>query len=198
MTDSDKSFDEEIIAIVADSKDRAEKFAMDMGAVDGKYSIVTKYYSVKVPVGVFTRDQFSDPILKTARALILVDDANLLEHSAFGVPEEHNDDIRIFFSSDETSLQRCIDRGFELVLDSDQEECGIPRVRDALKCRAWTDCTSAEEVPEISPESMMDQFDDLLRRVHAVRNSSLPDDERRERAAAIATELATLLGHESE
>ena len=189
----------EVIAIVAECADRAQEIANQLGVEDGKYSIETKYYSVKVPVITLTGEEVaSSQQFKFARAVIVVDSSKLLHHASLDSVSENNDDVRIFFSTDETLIERCIDRGFELVIDRDEEDCGIPRVRDALKCRAWTDCTSADEVAEISPEVMMDQFDDLLRRVHAVRNASPPDEERRSRAAAIATELATLLGNESD
>ena len=188
---------EDGIAIIATTVEEADKFADRLGVINNSMIIETKYFTVNVPVVRMTHVDVGRLDSSTAlKAVILVGGPQLMSHSLLADAED--DEIRIFFSDAETELERCIDCGFELVVDMDEEESGVARVREALKCRMWAEPSTEDATPDLSEENMMEQFDDLLRRVQEVRNGTLSDSDRRLRAAAIANEFAALLGDDDE
>jgi hypothetical protein len=173
----------ESILVVADSESAYEQFLNELG-VDSErcLQLKTKYYSACVAV---TRDTSRGPF----GAVVVIDSPELL--SKFNDDLMEDDSVKIFLCDSDEYFDVCLDRGFELV-ERNCGEGGIARVKVALECRMWTDSAP------VSDENILVHFDELIQRVHSVRDSCMSDAERRNRAAALATELAALLHEESD
>ena len=172
----------EAILLVADSESACQQFLRELGVDSEHYlHLKTKYYSACVLI---TRDTSAGPF----GAVVVLDSLDLL--SKFNDELMEDDSVKIFLCDSNEYLDVCLDRGFELV-QRNGEEGGIARVKSALECRMWTESAPVSE-------NILMQFDQLMQRVHSVRDSCMTDAERRNRAAALATELAALLHEDSD
>lgn len=191
---------DEIIYIIAQNLDSATTLADNIGVKNGTLMIESKYFSVNVPVRACVAP--SD-IPSCVKGVIIVDAIEQVREFS-NISE---DAIKIFLTDSNHHLEKCIENGFELVLnsgepDDDPREIGIPRLKAALECRAWSNAQPNLCSSTGNPEKMINDFDNLIRRVkwmhEAAKSSSASDTDRREKAAAIASELANLLGVDSD
>jgi hypothetical protein len=193
----------ENILIVGPSTERASELADAIGVSNGILTIETKYFSVKIPVFLST-----DPTEISSRTKAVIIEDDLTHISKF---EDLADDaIKIFLSDSEAHLDTCIQRGFEFVPKSASPgelgvDFGIPRIKEALKCRIWLETqpsSSATATRIEEPDKLLGDFDDLMQRIKSMHTASKTglksDTERRERAAVLASELANLLGVDSD
>lgn len=198
------TLDKEIIVILAPTNACASTIANELGVTDSHLIIQNKYFSANVPVEITTQPcAFKGSI----RGVIVVD---LIEH----ISEYENmcdDAIKIFLTDSENHLHACIENGFELVLrygksDDAAEDFGITRIKAALQCRIWNEFQqSASIAPNPSmtkPDKAINEFEDLMQRVksmhEAAKSGMSSDSDRRRNAAMIASELASLLGVDSD
>lgn len=198
------TFNKEIIVILAPTNACGSKIANELGVSDNHLVIQNKYFSASVPVEITTQPcAFNGSI----RGVIVVD---LVEH----ISEYENlsdDAIKIFLTDSENHLDACIENGFELVLrygnsDDAAEDFGVTRIKAALQCRIWNEAqpsASMAEYPSMTkPDTAINEFEDLMQRVKSMHESAKSgmssDSVRRKNAAAIASELANLLGVDSE
>ena len=189
---------EDHILILCESESVGKNAILDLG-VDNeqRMQIQTKYYESSVPV----RSSSNATALTTeTKAVIIIDSEPLLksvDHESLA-----EDAVRIFFTSSRDHIDACLDRGFELVLrgreseEDSEDDFGYERIKAALQGRMWSSRPIEKSLPMQDDEKIFQQFDDLMQRVHAIRDSttSVSDSDRRLRAAAFATELAGLLG----
>jgi hypothetical protein len=189
---------EDHILILCESETIGNDAMSNLGVTfEQRMYMETKYYKSSVPV-CFSSNP-SDVTSET-KAVIIIDSKSLLESIYHESLSE--DAIRIFLTSTRDHIQTCLDRGFELVVKQreSEEDCeedfGFERIKAALQCRMWSSSLSEKTSPVEDDEKIFRQFDDLMQRVHAIRESTttLSDSDRKLRAAALATELAGLLG----
>jgi len=144
----------------------------DLGVDNGVLRLETKYYDCKVPV---VHDSRISGYQIGGIVTGCLDDS--IDELLQSVPE---DCVKILFSRDDSLLDKCIDKGFELV---SPDENG--RVLEALKCRIWT---------PFEPELV--SFESLLEKMEQTRNGSMSASERRAMAESVALQFCNLLDDE--
>lgn len=190
---------EDHILILCESESIGNDAMSNLGVTcEQRMYMETKYYKSSVPVCFSSNPSVLSPETK---AVIIIDSKPLLESIDHKMLSE--DAIRIFLTSTRDHIETCLDRGFELVIkqreseEDCEEDVGFDRIKAALQCRIWSSWLSEKTTsPVEDDEKIFRQFDDLMQRVHAIRESTttISDNDRKLRAAALATELASLLG----
>ena len=192
---------EESILILCDDESDGILVRTDLGTSnDGIIHIKTKYYDSRVPV--LIRTSVDENIINhSVKAIVIVDNVNFLKSVSQLVTEE-DDMVKLFYTNCLDHLDICIENGFELVSKSrtdvgdSEDDFGIQRIQKALEGRVWSSGNKQTQEQDLNIE----QFDFLMSKLKNIREScdQVSHDERRNRAAEVAFELAKLLGDDSD
>lgn len=150
-----------------------ESFLAQLGVTEtGLLRLTTKYYDTEVSI---SRNEKNN-----SQGAIIILDSFDTKHD---FSEIDNDEVKILFTSNEELLEECIDRGFELVTPTCEDEIsGIERVLEALKARVWKGSS------EVSASLL--SFESLMDKMQEVRTTSMSDAKRREMAESIALQFS--------
>jgi hypothetical protein len=192
-------YTEESILILCNDETDGISLRTDLGtSIDGLINIKTKYYDSRVPV--LIRTSVDENIINhSVKAIVIVDNVNFLKSVSQLVTEE-DDTVKLFYTNCLDHIDICIENGFELVsksrTDVDDSDFGIQRIQKALEARVWSSVNKQTQEEDLNIE----QFDFLMSKLKNIREScdQVSDDERRNRAAEVAFELAKLLGDDSD
>jgi hypothetical protein len=204
--------DDQVILVVSNNTAKLKRVCDGLGIVDGHLPIRTRYFSADPVVKVISSSCVLESDLCRVGAIIVLDDCPdvVNQDLADRLP---GDSVRILYTRSSDLLEQCIDSGFELILESPDDaaihenEYGIPRIKEALKCRIWSsnepECSTSSSTPNLphNDEQILDSMDDFMNRIMRVRNATsagISDKDRRAMAESIANELATLIGSDSE